>query len=212
MAIEYAYLIPRPLKCLIECGQIAMTYQQSLYSLANTHVGGNKGWHRPTWLTMNVWTVTSGIVGLALSGLGTYLMVPASSTQASTGYAITTPSEADRIGLCLHSVKGAGQVPKEGALWLVVHGVGNRGYYLSRQVQPDTSGNGWGVGSLQVGNAASPEGQQYDLILWRLDPRLTDVVDHVFTAEGMPVFVGPPEEATTVAHTTVVRTADRHPC
>ncbi|TLS46905.1 hypothetical protein FE633_07415 [Streptomyces montanus] len=169
-------------------------------------------WQRPAWLTMNVWTVTSGIAALALSGLGIYLMVPASPTQASTGYSITTPGEADRIGLCLHSVKGAGQVPKEGALWLVVHGVGNRGYYLSRQVQPDASGNGWAVGSLQVGNAASPEGQQYELILWRLDPKVTDVVDHVFTAEGMPVFVGPPEGATKVAHTTVVRTADKRPC
>lgn len=169
-------------------------------------------WRRPAWLTMNVWTVTSGIATLALTGLGIYLAVPASPKPTSTGYAITNPGEAERTGLCLHSVKGAGQVPKEGALWLVVHGVGNRGYYLSRQVQPDASGNGWAVGSFQVGNAASSEGQQYELILWRLDSRMTDVVNHVFTAEGLPVFVGPPQGATTVAHTTVVRTADKRPC
>ncbi|MGY4978037.1 hypothetical protein ACWCYL_12860 [Streptomyces sp. 900105755] len=161
---------------------------------------------------MNVWTVTSGIATLALSGVGIYFAVPASPKPTSTGYTITTPGEADQIGLCLHSVKGVGQVPKDGSLWLVVHGVGNRGYYLSRQVQPDTSGNGWTVGSLQVGNAASPEGQQYELILWRLDERVTDVVNHVFTAEGLPVFVGSPQGVTAVAHATVVRTADKRPC
>ncbi|MFF9122418.1 hypothetical protein ACF09J_03795 [Streptomyces sp. NPDC014889] len=163
-------------------------------------------------MTMNVWTVTSGIAALTLSGLGIYLAVPASPKETSTGYSITTPGEADRIGLCLRSVKGAGHVPKEGTLWLVVHGIGNRGYYLSRQVQPDASGSGWIVGSLQVGGATSPEGQQYELLLWRLDPRVTDVVNHVFTAEGMPVFVGPPQGVVTVAHTTVARTADKRPC
>lgn len=169
-------------------------------------------WQRPAWLTMNAWTVTYGIATLAVTGLGIYLTVPASPKQVSTGYTITMPSEADRVGLCLPSVKGTGPVPRDGALWLVVHGVGNRGYYLSRRVQPDASGNGWVVGSLQVGNADSPEGQQYELILWRLDPRVADVVDHVFTPEGLPVFVGPPQGATAVAHTTIVRTADKRPC
>ncbi|MFC8518672.1 hypothetical protein [Streptomyces sp. NPDC057257] len=172
-------------------------------------------WRRPAWLTMNVWTVTFGIATLALTGLGiyiNYLGTHSSAKQAPTGYSITVPGDAERIGLCLHSVRGAGQVPKDGSLWLVVHGVGNRGYYLSRQVQPDASGDGWAIGSLQVGNTATAEGQQYELILWRLDSRVTDVVNHVFTTEGLPVFVGPPQGVTTVAHTTVVRTTDKHPC
>lgn len=169
-------------------------------------------WRRPAWLTMNVWTVTSGIIMMALAILGIYLTFPASPTQTSTGYSITTPDEADHVGLCLTSVRGTGQVSKAGALWLVLHGVGNRGYYLSRQVQPDASGTGWVAGSLQVGSAASPVGQQYELILWHLDSQVADVVDHVFTPEGLPVFVGPPEGVTAVAHTTVVRTADKRPC
>lgn len=156
-----------------------------------------------------------GLATLALTGGGiyaTYLATHSSPKNATSTYSITVPGDADRIGLCIHSVKGAGQLPKDGSLWLVVHGVGNRGYYLSRQVQPDASGDGWAVGSLQVGNAASPEGQQYELILWRLDPRVTNVVNHVFTGEGLPVFTGPPQGVTAVAHTTVVRTADKHPC
>jgi hypothetical protein len=96
---------------------------------------------------MNVWTVTSGIIMMILAVLGIYLAIPASSRPASTDYTITTPGDADQVGLCLPSVKGTGPIPKEGSLWLVVHGVGNRGYYLSRQLQPDTSGTGWVVGA-----------------------------------------------------------------
>ncbi|MFD8931108.1 hypothetical protein [Streptomyces mirabilis] len=185
---------------------------QHPYRLINARVGGDMAWRRPAWLTMNVWTVTSGIITLILTGLGIYLAVPASPRQTSMEYTITAPGEADRVGLCLPTVKGTGQVPKEGSLWLVVHGVTNRGYYLSRQVQSDTSGNGWVVGSLQVGNAATPGGQQYELILWRLDPPVTDVVKHVISEEGLPVFDGPPPGVTTVAHTTVARSADKRTC
>jgi hypothetical protein len=41
---------------------------------------------------------------------------------------------------------------------------------------------------------------------------VTDVVNHVFTAEGLPVFVGPPQGVTILARKTVVRTADKRPC
>jgi hypothetical protein len=161
---------------------------------------------------MNVWTVTSGIIMMILAGLGVYLAIPASSAPTPTEHTITAPGDADKVGLCLPAVKGTGQIPRNGSLWLVVHRVGNRGYYLARQVEPDASGTGWVAGSIQIGNSDSREGQQYELILWSLDAKVTDIVNHVFTAEGLPVFVGPPQGVTTMAHTTVLRTADKQAC
>ncbi len=169
-------------------------------------------WRRPAWLTMNVWGVVSGIVMIIIALVGVYYAMPVSSSQESTDYTITVPGDADPVGLCLQTVRGNGQVPDEGSLWLVVHRIGSRDYYLVRKVQPNSDGDGWEAGALRIGNADSPVGQQYEVILWRLDPRVTDVVSHLALTEGVPVFSGPPRGVTAVAHTTVVRTVEKRSC
>jgi len=167
-------------------------------------------WQRPAWLTMNVWTVSSGIAGLTVAALGVYLAVPATSNEARTTYTITSPGEADQVDLCLPLVKGAGQLPHEGSVWLVLHAVSGQGYYLARQIRSGTSDQDWVAGPVQVGRAVNRAGQQYELILWQLDPQLTGVVSHMLP--GMRVFDGLPPGASIAAHTTVVRTADKSAC
>ncbi|MFE6128568.1 hypothetical protein ACFQ6Q_09890 [Streptomyces sp. NPDC056437] len=159
-------------------------------------------------MTMNVWTVGTTIVGLGLAVWG-ILAIPTAPAAPAVENRITSPSEADRVDMCLPAMRGTGPVPDEGSLWLVVHGVGNQGYYLARQVQPGTD-EGWDIGPTQIGSKDSKEGQRYELLLWRLDPQLTGVVSHMI--KDMRVFDGLPPGASLADHKTVIRTADKNPC
>lgn len=173
-------------------------------------------WQRPAWVPswvgMNAWTIGSGTLGLILAGTGIYIQMPdRTASAASTPYSVTTPGEAENVGLCVPIIKGRGEAPHEGSLWLVTHGLTNVGYYPVRQVHVQPGEGDWSLGDIQVGVSRTPAGQRYELLLWHLDETLTDVIDSI--PKDHRVFDGPPRGASVVSQpTTVVRRADTRYC
>ncbi|MGY5060881.1 hypothetical protein ACWDFR_43700 [Streptomyces sp. 900105755] len=161
---------------------------------------------------MNAWTIGSGTLALMLAAVPVYYQLEGRTVKATTvQYSITTPGDAEEVGLCLPSIKGRGEAPSEGSLWLVVHGVSNAGYYPVRQVELRSGEEEWSVNKIQVGASKSPAGQRFELVLWQFDQDLTDALDHI--PKDYRVFDGPPKGASVVSQpTTIVRRSDTKHC
>ncbi|MCX5247429.1 hypothetical protein OG895_19815 [Streptomyces sp. NBC_00201] len=161
---------------------------------------------------MNAWTIGTGSLGLILAAVPVYYLLEDQTVKATTAhYSITTPGDAEEVGLCLPSIKGRGEAPSEGSVWLVVHGASNVGYYPVRQVELRSGEEEWSVNKIQIGASKSPAGQRYELVLWQFDQDLTDALDHI--PKDHRVFDGPPKGASVVSRSaTVVRRADTKPC
>ncbi|MFJ3909801.1 hypothetical protein [Streptomyces vinaceus] len=172
-------------------------------------------WQRPSWLPswigMNAWSIGSGATALVLAAIPVYFQLQGRTASATAHYSITTPGDAESVGLCIPVVKGRGEAPRDGALWLVIHGVTNVGYYPVRQVQPPPGEEEWSISKVQVGASATQAGQRYELVLWQVDQELANVLGHI--PKEHRVFDGPPEGASVVSEpTTVVRRADTDAC
>ncbi|WP_329526399.1 hypothetical protein [Streptomyces sp. NBC_01462] len=161
---------------------------------------------------MNAWTIGSGTLALILAGAGVYLQVPNRTASATTAhYSITTPDDAASVGLCVPVIEGTGDAPRDGSVWLVIHGVSDVGYYLVRQVELRSDGEGWTVSKVQVGSSETANEQRYQLVLWRLDEELTDAIGHI--PKDHRVFDATPTGASEVSHPlTVKRRADSRHC
>ncbi|MFJ2005604.1 hypothetical protein [Streptomyces chartreusis] len=159
---------------------------------------------------MNAWTIGSGTLALILAAIPAYLQIQDRTAEATpTTYSITTPGDADEVDLCVPIIRGTGEGPHEGSVWLIVHGARNVGYYAVREVDP--SSGKWSLSQIQVGSAGTTEGAHYELVLWQFDRRLTDTIKHI--PKDHRVFVSPPDGASVVSQpTTVVRRADTRPC
>ncbi|MEU6683707.1 hypothetical protein [Streptomyces sp. NPDC046832] len=169
----------------------------------------------PSWIGMNAWTIGSGTLALILAAVPVYFQIENRAAKATTGdYSITTPDDAEHVGLCLQIIRGRGEVPQKGkgSVWLVVHGVINvNDYHVVRQVQQQPGKEEWSISRIQVGLPTTPEGRRYELTLWRFSEELTDVISHIPPQHR--VFDGLPSGTTNVSQpTTVVRRADKQPC
>ncbi|WP_131815980.1 hypothetical protein [Streptomyces sp. 3213.3] len=166
----------------------------------------------PSWIGMNAWTIGSGTLALILTGIPVYFQIEDRTAKATTThYSITTPGDAENVGLCVQIIKGRGEAPQKGSVWLVVHGVTNVDYYPVRQVQPQPGEEEWSISKIQVGTSTTPAGQRYELVLWRLDQDLTDAIGHI--PKDYRVFDALPAGATVVSQpTTVVRRSDTQSC
>ncbi len=172
--------------------------------------------HRPSWLPswvgMSAWTIGSGTLALIFAGVSTYYQMSGQTAKATTPhYSIVTPGEAESVGLCVPVIRGRGEAPQKGSLWLVVHGLANVGYYPVRQVQTRQGEEEWSVSKVQVGSAETEAGQRYELVLWQIDEDLTEAIEHIPVKHR--VFNDPPAGASVVGQpTTVVRRADTRSC
>jgi hypothetical protein len=149
-------------------------------------------------------------VALILAGIPAYLQIQDRTAEATpTTYSITAPGGADQVDLCVPIIKGMGEAPSEGSVWLVVHGAEDVGYYAVREVEP--SSGEWSLAKVQVGSAETAEGARFELLLWQFDRQLTGTIEHI--PKDHRVFVSPPDGASVVSQpTTVVRRADTRHC